>query len=375
MMIFVAVLVLGVLIFVHELGHFLVAKSCGVGVLDFAIGFGKKIWTKRIGETKYAIGIVPLGGYVRMVGDEPSQLETWGEDQEKLDPVEKKLMQDEKRWFLKKPLLARAAIVIAGPAFNLGFALLLAIFSFYVYGKSVVVDKPVIGGLVPDFPAEKSGLRVYDFVKSVDGREMLNWSDLAETIGASRGKSLSLLVVREEEGQKKELEIKIAGQTDSAEMKLLEGSESGVDRYKIGIMPDFSREPIAFTEALQLGSAQLWFVTQLTAKGLWGMLSGVISPKHIAGPIFIFKEAAQTAKRGFEHLLDFVVFLSVSLAVLNLLPIPVLDGGHLLFFIIEGLKGSPLSIKAQAVANQVGMFILLMLMVFAVGNDILRLVG
>lgn len=384
MTIIVAVIVLGVLIIVHEFGHFIVAKSFNVGVLEFAIGFGKKLWRKRLGETAYSIGAIPLGGYVRMVGDDPENyrqgsvlaVEGADNDQTALDPVEEKLLRDKSRWFLEKGLIARACIVLAGPAFNIIFAVLLAVAAFYVFGKGVPLDEPVIGTLIPGQPAEKAGLQVGDRIRAVDGRDPVTWEEFARTIAGSGGREMTFAVERRDSAsaQIQQFELKITGVPESAELKLL-GPGRTDNPYKIGVVPEIRRESASLGEAVTGGVGQTWYITVVTFRGLWGMISGVISPRHIAGPIFIFKEAARSAKRGVDYLLDFVVFLSMSLAILNLLPIPILDGGHLMFFLLEALRGKPLSLQVQGIANQVGLAALLLLMAFAVGNDIVRLFG
>jgi len=382
-----SVFVLGVLIFVHELGHFLVAKFCKVGVLEFAIGFGKKIWKKRFGSTTYSLGVIPLGGYVRMVGDEPHYMQDQALESkegaalgyEELDQEAKKLFADKSCWFLEKSIAARAAIVFAGPAFNYIFAVLLSIFSIIYYGKSVVVDKPIIGSVLDGFPAAQGGLKEHDLVKSINGKALVKWEDLAGTISASQGQELLFKVQRASESDPQtssEVELKITGTPDLAELKVLDDNPKDTPEksYKIGITPETERKPVGLWEGTTLGFYNTYYIAKVSLRGLWGMLRGAISTNNIAGPIFIFKEAAKSAKRGLEHLFDFMVFLSVSLAVLNLLPVPVLDGGHLLFFLIESIRRKPLSIRAQELCNQVGMFLLLGLMVFALGNDLLRLV-
>ena len=384
----VSILVLGVLIFVHELGHFLVAKYFNVGVLEFSIGFGKKIWRKKIGETTYSLGVVPLGGYVRMVGDEPGfaknidahsqEGEAWGYAE--IDESDRKLFLDRKRWFLEQPVLPRMAIVFAGPLFNYLFAVLLAVFAVWHYGKSVPIDKPVIGAIIPNYPAERAGLKEKDLVRSIDGQELISWEDLARKVAESEGKEMNLRVERADEqdaGKRREVEIRVAGTPDIAELKLLDESSAEKKdqrQFKIGITPDSERVAVGVAEAAWIGFYNTYYVAKISLKGLWGMIRGAISPNNIAGPIFIFKEAAQSAKRGLEHLFDFMVFLSVSLAVLNLLPVPILDGGHLAFFLIESIRGKALSLRVQEVCNQVGMFLLLALMVFAISNDVIKLV-
>ncbi|MEZ4753393.1 MAG: RIP metalloprotease RseP [Bdellovibrionota bacterium] len=378
MSIIVSVLVLAILIFVHELGHFLFAKWNGVGVLEFSIGFGKKIWKKRIGETTYAIGVIPLGGYVRMVGDDPRMLHEGIPDDEidELEPYEKVLLADESKWFLNKGYFAKVAIVLAGPGFNLLFAYLAAVFALAVYGAATPINLPLIGGTIPNHPAQVAGILSGDKVISIDGKNVSTWEELATSIKTSGGKPLAFEIEREniESLEIEKLTITIKPQTDSPEMQILDDAQDK-NSVVVGIVPKSERQTVSITESLIMGGAQVYYISKITVLGFWGMLKGAISPKNIAGPIFILSEVAQSAKKGLESLLDFMIFLSVSLAILNLLPIPVLDGGHLVFFTIEALIGRPVSLKFQTYATQVGMLALLLLMLFAVGNDILRVVG
>ena len=385
MSIILSVLVLGILIFVHELGHFLVAKWCRVGVVEFAIGFGRKIFTKKVGETSYSIGIVPLGGYVRMVGDDPRALNPERAVDDNSPSAEAKLtgqevevpaelLADKSKWFLNKGILPRMAIVFAGPLFNYLFAFLLIFTSVVIYGKSVPVEQARIGDILPDYPAEKAGLKAKDLVKSVDGKPINAWADLARLITESDGRELTLAVERAgtEAGSIQNLEIKLKATQDSPEMALLDGS-TGKRSIKIGILQSFDNAPATLAEGITIATFKTWSVTVMTWLGLKGMVMGVISPRNIGGPIFIMGEAAKKAEEGFQAILSFMVFLSISLAVLNLLPIPVLDGGHLLFFLLEAFKGKPISLRTQEYATRIGMALLLLLMVFAIGNDLFRL--
>lgn len=389
-MILISILVLGILIFVHELGHFLLAKWHGVGVVEFAIGFGRPLIQRKYGETVYSIRLIPLGGYVRMVGDDPRALAAGAEatpaqEAERSESavtgsdlqVDPNLLADRSRWFLSKSYWPKFSIVLAGPAFNLIFAVIAAIASFAVFGRDVPLDTPVIGAVIPAYPAEKGGMKRGDTVKSIDGNVISTWVELAETVAASGGREMTFVVERSAESGaegKNEVQLSVTGTSDAAELAMLDSSEEGATpRFKIGIVPAVKREPVSIGQAVRGGFVHVAYLSQLTVKGLVGMVQGVISPRHIGGPIFIFKEAAQSAERGSADLIAFMVFLSVSLAILNLLPIPILDGGHLVFFTIEALKGSPVSLRFQERANQVGMALLLLLMVFAMGNDILKL--
>jgi regulator of sigma E protease len=359
----VAVIILGVLIFVHELGHFLLAKWNGVGVLEFSIGFGRKIWKKQVGETSYSIGLIPLGGYVRMLGDDPREVHSAASQNH----------PERSRWFLSKGYLPKASIVLAGPMFNLIFAVFASVASYSLYGQLKSVDLPVIGDVIPGYPAEKAGIQAKDKVISVDGVEVSTWRELADIVAQSAGREMQLEIDRTASGGEIERRsIKLSGTDDTADLAVVEGT-LGKKSVKVGIVPDAERVPVAFSDAVLLGATHVYVLSRVTITGLWGMVQGLISPKHISGPIFIFKEAAKSANRGFEHVLEFMIFLSVSLAILNLLPIPILDGGHLVFFTLEALRGAPLSLRVQEWANQVGMLILLALMIFAFGNDLLKL--
>lgn len=377
-----SVLIIGFLIFIHELGHFLVAKWCGVGVLEFAIGFGRPLIQKQIGDTVYSLRVIPLGGFVRMVGDDlrlvgPELEETGVADEaltEALSEREKKLLKQKHLWFLGKSYPAKAAIVIAGPLFNILGAIVLAIASYSIWGAPEILDEPRIGILIPDHPAQRSGLQEGDLVKSVNEKPVSTWSELATSIAHSGGDELQLLIERKnEQGSLEEMLISVRASDEFTEIDVLEGGEKK-KRFRIGIRPSTEMKPIAFSEAVWAGFAHTWMLTDMTVRGLWGLLTQQISTKHISGPIGIFQEISKSADRGWNYIFSTAIFLSISLAVLNLLPIPILDGGHLLFFTIEAIRGKRLNLKVYEFANQFGMLILLLLMVFALSNDVTRIV-
>jgi regulator of sigma E protease len=383
--IIVGLVVLGVLVFVHELGHFIFAKLCKVGVLEFSIGFGKKLWAKRIGETRYAVRLIPLGGYVRMAGDDPREVYGLGSSEEKdkkkftLEPVEevtdeleRKILADKSKWFLEKGVLAKVAIVLAGPGFNLLFGWILSIAVFFFYGASDLVDQPIIGEVLSGHPAEKAGIQSGDRIISIDGVKLKTWAGLANTVRGSEGREMSFEIERTENGEAVTKSLKIAGEPESVEMALLNDSEAKKS-FVIGIAPLFEDRQVGILDSLKFATLHVLFTCKLTLRSFGLLIKGAISPKHIGGPITIIKEAAGSAEKGLEKLLVFMIFLSISLAILNLLPIPILDGGHLVFFLVEFLKGGPVSLRMQEFANQVGLLLLLALMFFAVGNDIVRL--
>jgi regulator of sigma E protease len=379
------ILVLGVLIFVHELGHFLFAKFFKVGVLEFAIGFGKKVWKKQVGETRYSIGVIPLGGYVRMVGDDPRvynedvaaegdgpgfEIQAIGD----LTKEQEAMLTDKSRWLLEKRFWPKFLIVFAGPLFNILFAWFLAFSLFAYYGEDIPVTEAKIGDMFPDFPAEKAGLEKGDLVTHVGGAPVQKWKEFATKIRATGGDTVTLDILRvSESGDTEKLKIDLTPQRESEEVALLMGD--GEPGFVIGVHPMYETSPVGLGRATLLSGTHVLGVAMLSVKSVALLVQGAVSPKHISGPISIVEAAGDSAEKGGERLLLFVIFLSVSLAILNLLPIPVLDGGHIVFFTIEAILGRPVSLRVQEYATGTGLVILLCLTLFAVGNDILRLVS
>lgn len=362
----IPVVIIGILILVHELGHFLVAKWCGVGVVKFAIGFGPALLRVKLGETEYRIGAIPLGGYVRMVGDLPDSLtgnqESDAAVREAQTDIPPELLANRDKWFIEKSLPQKAAIVFAGPLFNFVSAILFIGLAAAIYGQEGVQDAAVIGNVSPDSPAALAGLAVGDKVISISGEPVGSWLELASKVHQSEGTPLEFIVQRSS-GEQQTLMI-------TPREKEIPGS-NGKRLFLIGIEQERVRTKLGVVDSLWFGGIWTYHATVRTYEGLWGMIKGAISPKELAGPIFIFGAASKQAKKGLENTLYFMALLSVSLAVLNLLPIPVLDGGHLMFFILEGLVG-PISIRRKEQAQQVGLVFLLMLMGFAISNDIFR---
>ena len=343
-----AVIVLGILVFAHELGHFLLAKRLGVGVLTFSLGFGRKLIGKKIGETQYQISAVPLGGFVKLIGE---------------NPEEEVKEEDRERSFSAQRIWKRALIVAAGPFFN--FFLAAALFSLVnLFGIPFFPAK--IGELSPGLPAEQAGLKKGDLVLFLDGVAVSKWDELHKIIRGSKGKELTIKVKRGAET----LELKVTPQ--ASKTKNLFGEEESV--FMIGITPaeEVLVEKVNPLVAIGMGFAQTWNGVKLTVVSIIKLIGRVIPAKTIGGPILIAQLAGEQAKRGVVSFILFMAILSINLGVINLFPIPILDGGHFLFLALEAIKRKPVSIKKMEIAQQVGLALIILLMLFAFYNDLIR---
>lgn len=349
--IFATAIVLGILVFVHELGHFILAKKLGVGILKFSLGFGPKLIGKKIGETEYQIAVFPLGGFVKPLGE---------------DPQEEIKEEDRHRSLWAQPIWKRALIIGAGPFFNFFLAAVL-FSSINLFGIPYYPSK--IGEVSPGLPAEQAGLKKGDVILSIDGEELKKWDDLSKIIRNSKGKDLLLKVKRDGET----LEIKVTPK--SSTQKNLFGEEVPV--FIIGIAPfdEIVVQKVGPFEAVGKGLSQTWFGIKLTVVGIIKLIQRVIPAKTIGGPILIAQLAGEQAKRGLLSLALFMAILSINLGVINLFPIPVLDGGHFLFLGLEAILRKPLSIKKMEIAQQIGLIFIILLMLFAFYNDVIRIIS
>ncbi len=441
MTILYAVVLLGILIFVHELGHFLFAKLLGVRVERFSLGFGPRVAGRTFGETEYRISAFPLGGYVKMLGEDP------GEELEE---------SERPRAYNYQPVCKRALIVFAGPFFNIVFACVLFVLLFMtgvpalypdvgkiedksaaeraglmtgdrvvrIDGKAVeswddiqnAIDKhdgkallfnvkrgdksvevsvtpeqkkepnvfgqkkdiwdigisplvyPVVGDVMPGTPAEKAGLRKGDRLLQVEGTQLRTWEDMTDIIHGNAGKPLRFRIQRGSEV----LERTITPETET--VRTPQGGEKRIGL--IGIRPlqnDFLKSFGPY-ESVVLGVKRTWEISVFTVVSLEKLIERVIPAKTIGGPILIVEMAGQQASQGAPNFFIFMAVISINLGVLNILPIPVLDGGHLLFLTIEAIRKKPLGESAIAMAQKVGLALLISLMVFALYNDLMRLI-
>ena len=344
------VVVLGVLIFVHEFGHFLLAKLLGVGVEKFSLGFGPKILGRKIGMTDYMISAIPLGGYVKMVGESPGN---------ELDNSLRDMS------FSHKSLFKRSLIVLAGPMFNL----LLAVFIFFVFFQvsGLPIMQPEVGEVQEGMPAYEAGICPGDRIVSIDGNPVTRWEEMAGLIKQSGGRSISIEVLRDE----RSVLVNVTPKQLSSQN--LFGEQ--IEKYVIGITASgaVTIKKLNIFQSAAYGVSQAWQIAELTVLAIGKIIAGTISAKNLGGPIMIAQLAGQQAEAGIINLIFFIALLSVNLGIINLLPIPVLDGGHLLFFLIEAVSRRPLNRKMREVAQQVGIFVLILLMIFVFYNDIARI--
>lgn len=354
-----AIILLGVIIFVHELGHFLSAKLMGVRVLKFSLGFGPKLVGRKYGDTEYRISSIPLGGYVKMFGDEPG---------EELKEEEKQVAYN------YQPVWKRFAIVASGPLFN--FILTYIIFVVFLsYGLPVGIPKlesitTHIDEIVKNSPSEKAGLRNGDKIISINGKDVYAWDEMTSIIRDNPGKELKIRVERA--GQ--ELDFKVT--PEAVKTKGLKGEDITIGR--IGITK--TKLPVDMITSETIINAPLKgleatyrisvFILKITVK----LITGSIPLKTVGGPITIAHEAGKIASIGILPYLMFMALLSVNLGVLNLLPIPILDGGHILFLGIEAVRRKPLSEKFMIIGQKIGLAIIILIAAFVIYNDILRLI-
>ncbi len=344
------IIVLGVLIFFHEFGHFLIARFFGVGVEKFSLGFGPRLIGKKVGITDYRISAIPLGGYVKMVGEEPDA---------EIDPEEIPLS------FTHKHVAKRMLIVAAGPVFNILLAVIIFFGIFLSSGTFVL--KPSVGSVKQGAPAFSAGLEKGDLIIAINESAINSWDEMAEIINGSKGKTIRLAVRRGDSTQN----FTIA--PEQVTTKNIFGED--IQRYIIGITASgesYSKD-LSLFQAFSESLLQTYRVTELMVVIIAKLITGDISTDTLGGPIMIAQMAGDSAKAGIGSLISFIALISINLAIINLLPIPVLDGGHLLFFSIEAIKGSPVSIKVREIAQQIGLFLLILLMILVFYNDISRI--
>lgn len=347
------IFVLGILIFIHEFGHFAVAKWVGIRVERFSLGFPPNILARKIGDTTYCIGVIPLGGYVKMAGDNPLE-DTSGSPDE----------------FMSKPVAQRAAVIAAGPFMNYVLTIFLLIGIFYFSGIPVTdPDHITVGQVEKESPAEKAGLRAGDVIIAIDGEAMASFDSLRMRINDKLAEPVSVSWVRGNDTITKTIVTKIIA--DTPDIKTGKPDSIGIIGFNQEIV---GYDRLGIGESVVKGFVTANVMVAETVKFFKMLITREASMRLIGGPVYILRESGNQARRGVANLFTFMALLSISLAVLNVLPIPVLDGGHLCFLAIEKIRGSPLSAKARTMAQQVGLLIIVSLVALVTYNDILRLI-
>jgi len=355
--------VLTIVVFFHELGHFLMARWCGIKVLTFSIGFGPEIvgFNDRYG-TRWKISAVPLGGYVKFFGDENAASVPDHAAAAAMTEAEKKDS------FVFQPVRSRAAVVAAGPIAN--FVLAIAIFAiiFMTVGKQTTSAR--VDTVQPGSAAQAAGFQPGDLVLTINGEKIESFSDMQRIVSVSAGEPLSIEVER----GNAQITLKAVPQLKELKDNFGNAHRLGVLGISRSMAPgDIKTEKAGPMRAIVMGAQETWFVVDRTLSYISGVFTGREAADQLGGPIRIAQVSGQVATAGFAALFHLTAVLSVSIGLLNLFPIPLLDGGHLLFYVIETIRGRPLSERAQELGFRIGLAIVLMLMIFATFNDILRI--
>ncbi len=350
--IFYVLLVLGGLIFFHELGHFLMGRAFGMGVSTFSLGFGPKLLKYTYGKTEYCLSLIPLGGYCALVGEE----------------VDAELPEgfSEKESFALRPAWQRLLVVIAGPAANILLAWILCWGLAYGYGQQYVL--PVIGSIIEKSAAAEAGLQPKDKIVSINKKPIESWAVMAEAIEESKGQPMQVQIERA--GQILDMTI----QAKTMRRKNIFGEE--VETYAIGVHAsnEMHHSPVDFFESAKVGAVRTWDMVVFTWTGFVKLFQRVVPLDQVGGPIMIAQMVGQQAEQGLAPVLALAALISINLGILNLLPIPVLDGGHIVFYTIEMIARRPVSPRIRQILTQVGFFLLIGLMILATFNDIWRII-
>jgi regulator of sigma E protease len=353
--------VLTIVVFVHEMGHFLVARACGVKVETFSIGFGPEIYAffDRYG-TRWRLAAVPLGGYVKFYGDADGASAPSPEMLASMSAAERRLS------FHGQPVANRAAIVVAGPMAN--FILAIAFFTsiFMISGRDVLL--PRVSSVVAGDAADQAGFKPGDVIVSIDGKAINSWLEMQRIVQASADIPLNFVLRRDDK------------EIATIATPRLRDIETGFGKNRAGILgvsasslpQDWIRQEMGLKDSLIGAFGETWFIIERTGSYLGGLFTGRESAEQISGPIRIAEISGKVASIGLLALLNLAAILSVSIGLINLVPIPMLDGGHLLFYFFEAIRGRPLSERTQELSFKVGMALVGGFMIFATINDILH---
>ncbi|KXG75788.1 RIP metalloprotease RseP [Thermotalea metallivorans] len=326
-----AILVFGLLVIFHELGHFIAAKLAGVKVHEFAVGMGPRFLKIKGKETEYSLRILPIGGYVKMEGEDESS--------------------EDERSFGNKPLWARMSVIVAGPLMNFILAVLLFIIIFYAIGFPTTK----ISQVTPGLPAEAAGIEAGDQILRIDGKTIDSWDEIVQIINSSNNRLLHIALISPK-GEEKEVQVQPV-------------MKAGMKQAVIGISPVIEK---SFPRSVKASFNRTIFVMQGMLDFLGNLFRGKASAEDVVGPVGIIHLVGEAAKVSIFSVLSFAALISINLGIVNLLPIPALDGGRLLFLIFEGISGKPVNPEREGFIHLVGFILLMMLMIFIVYKDINR---
>lgn len=331
------ILVFGILVTVHELGHFVTAKLTGMRVDEFAIGFGPKIFQTKSGDTLYSIRAIPLGGFNKIAGMDPD---------DKVD----------ERGFNSKPILSRMLVILAGSIMNFVLPVVLFFMIFVISGVDTPINEPIIGQVFPKMPAVEAGLMPGDKIISLNSHKTKNWDEIVK-------------VFEEAKQNPVKVEVERAGSLRTYEV--LPQYKKDMDRTLVGISPKYAKTPLGVVEAAKLAVTHTKNTIVMMVNGLYKIISGQ-SPAEVAGPIGVAQMAGKIAQDGFLPLMTFIAFLSINLGVVNLLPLPALDGGYFILLVLEAFRKKPLPASVLEKIQMVGIALILMITVFSTFKDLTR---
>jgi len=355
------IILITVVVFIHEYGHYYIAKKYGVGVTDFSIGFGKEIigWNDKSG-TRWKICWIPLGGYVKFFGDRNVFSQS-----EQAEVLKKYNKEDQKKLFILKPLYQRSLIVAAGPIANYVLALLIFIFIYMFVGKDMT--PAIVVEVQKDSPAYISGMKKNDKIISIDNKKVNSILEVSTFISTSTSENIEFSVLRNDQ----ELILNIKPNLVESEDFL--GNKIKKRMIGIKLAPlnnEFNNVKLGPTKAIFYSVKEVWFVSTTSLKYIGSMITGSGDSSQLGGPIRIAKITGQVAEYGIIPFLSVMAYISISLGLINLFPIPMLDGGHLMFYFFEKILGRPLGQKIQEGFFRIGLFLLFSLMFFATFNDL-----
>lgn len=336
------VFVFGLLVLVHEFGHFITAKKTGMRVDEFAIGFGPKIFSTKKGETVYSIRAIPLGGFNKIAGMEKDMDEDAGD-----------------RAYWARPVWARMIVILAGSIMNFILPLIIFIGVFFFNGIQTPVNAPILGKVMSGEPASQAGLKDGDKITSINGESINTWNDFVQIVQKADGKILKIDFVRNDEP----LSTTVVPKYDEQSKRAL-----------IGVTAPVEVQKVSFSDAVVLSFTTVGNIIYQMYSGLVGMITGAVNAE-LSGPVGVAQMTSQAAHMGLVPLLQFAALLSINLGVINLLPIPALDGGHFIVLLVEAIRGKAIEAKYVRFVQMAGVILLLSLMFFATAQDIGRLFG